>query len=504
MAELLVTGFVVLFVLSVFGVGLYSKRLISSSDEFYGATKLFGAAVITLASMSGIMSAFGFIGGPGLVYKLGTSSLWMTFAAGLGFAMAYWIIGKRVRGMADAADIGTLGDIADERFDSGAIRGMLALVIFLATISYLASQVSGGGYVLAELLGVNQAVAVWLVFGLMIIYVAVGGMASAQLAGAYTGAVMMIGVVGVIFGFFQVAGGMEQMTTTVATAGEVSTGDVAKAFTPRLLDGWGLARDGAPGLLLIWPIVFSIGVMGQPQVLQRMFSIDKPTGLRTVGLVSGVTYAVGSLLWMLIGFVALYMVASGDVAAFANPDLAAFKFVNRLHIVLQMIIYGGLVAAIMSTAAFFMSLASGAIARDLPRAMGMDLSDRRETWLGRVTVVAVGVFAVIFGLYGGHLVAILGTFGWGTYVSGTIPAVVIGLLWKGASREGVTAGLATSLVLNVVLLAYTQMGFSFPIGIDFYFVVIAVAVSVTIFVSYFTNGASGENVPENIKPVFNL
>ncbi|MFB6267690.1 MAG: sodium:proline symporter [Halodesulfurarchaeum sp.] len=504
MVDVLVTGFVVLFVLSVFGVGLYSQRMIESSDQFYGATKLFGAAVITLASMSGIMSAFGFIGGPGLVYKLGTSSLWITFAAGLGFAMAYWMVGKRVRGMADVADIGTLGDIADERFQSGAVRALLAIILFIACWAYLASQVSGGGYVLAQLLGVNQDVAVWLVFGVMIIYVAAGGMASAQLAGAYTGGVMLIGVVGVVIGFLQVTGGMGHMTMTVAQAGEVSAADITKAFTPKLLNGWGLAKGGAPGLLLIWPIVFSIGVMGQPQVLQRMFSIDKPEGLRTVGLVSGVTYAVGSLLWMLIGFVALYMVASGDVAPFANPDLAAFKFVNQLHIALQMIIYAGLVAAIMSTAAFFMSVASGAIARDLMRAGGWEPSERRETWLGRITVVVVGVGAVIFGLYGGHLVAILGTFGWGTFVSGTIPAVVIGMLWKDASREGVTAGLLTALVLNVVLLAATQLGYSFPIGMDFYFIVISASIVVSVFVSLVTDGASGENVPEHVKPIFDL
>ncbi|OAQ51280.1 hypothetical protein HTG_18695 [Natrinema mahii] len=504
MSNVLVPGFVAVFIFSVFAVGLYSQRLIDSSDEFYGATKMFGAAVITLASMSGIMSAFGFIGGPGLVYQMGTSSLWMTFASGLGFAMAYWIVGKRVRGMADVANIGTLGDIADERFNSGAIRGILAVILFIACWAYLASQVAGGGYVLSVILGISMETAVWLVFGLIIVYVAVGGMASAQLAGAYTGAVMLIGVVGVVVGFFQIAGGMGNTTMTVVEAGELTGADVTKAFTPQMLDGWGLAEGSAPGLLLIWPIVFSIGVMGQPQVLQRMFSIDDPKGLRTVGLVSGVTYAVGSILWLLIGLVALYLVASGTIEPLADPDMAAFEFVERLHVALQMIIYAGLVAAIMSTAAFFLSVASGAIARDLVRAMGWEFSERRETWLGRVAVLVVGVGAVIFGLYGGHLVAILGTFGWGTFVSGTIPAVVVGLLWKDASREGVTAGLAAALLLNVTLLAATQLGYSFPIGMDFYFIAIAVSISVTIFVSYLTDGASGENVPEHVKPIFKL
>ncbi|WP_283241369.1 hypothetical protein [Haloterrigena sp. H1] len=246
MNDVLVPGFVALFILSVFAVGLYSQRLIDSSDEFYGATKMFGAAVITLASMSGIMSAFGFIGGPGLVYQMGTSSLWMTFASGLGFAMAYWIVGKRVRGMADVANIGTLGDIADERFNSGAIRGILSVILFIACWAYLASQVAGGGYVLSVILGVSMETAVWLVFGLIIVYVAVGGMASAQLAGAYTGAVMLIGVVGVIVGFFQIAGGMENTTMTVVEAGELTGEDVTKAFTPRCLMAGGSLKALPP------------------------------------------------------------------------------------------------------------------------------------------------------------------------------------------------------------------------------------------------------------------
>lgn len=513
MVDVLVTGFVVVFVLSVFAVGLYSERLIDDADEFYGATKLFGAAVITLASMSGIMSAFGFIGGPGLVFSMGTSSLWLTFSAGIGFAMAYWIIGKRVRAFADVADIGTLGDIAEERFQSPAARGLLAIILFIACWAYLASQVAGGGYVLNELLGIGVAPSVWLVFGVMIIYVAVGGMASAQLAGAYTGAVMLVGVVGIVIGFFQVTGGMVDVTTTVANAPEITVGDVSKTFTPKLMSGYGVAEGSAPGLFLGWILIFSLGVMGQPQVLQRMFSIEKPEGLRTVGLVSGVTYAVGSLLWMLVGLVALYMVAGGVVTGDAlssllsNPDLAVFEFVNRLHIVLQMVIYGGLVAAIMSTAAFFMSIASGAIARDVPLALGIEMSGSRETWLGRAAVFVVGVGSVLFGLYGGELVAILGTFGWGTFVSGTFPPIVIGLLWKEASREGAVAGLVTALLLNVVLLGADQLGYAYPgsgIGIPFYFTVIATSVVVTIFVSWFTNGASGDNLPEHIEPIYDL
>lgn len=504
MVQLAETAFVIGFMIVTFLIGVYASRKVKTSAEYFGATKMFGSVVILLASFAAIMSAFGFVGGPGLVYNLGTSSLLITFAAGFGFALAYFVIGKRVRAMAELRDIGTLPDIVERRFRSPKARGMLAIILFIACWAYLGSQISGGGYVLAELLGLGRTLSVVAVFGIIIAYVAIGGMAANQLADAFNGAFMLVGVVGAVIGFFFITGGMENVTHMTATAGEISLQDVTKIFTPHMLDGWGLAKPGAVGLLVAWPVAFGIGLVGQPQVLQRMIGIDKPDGIRTVGLVSGLSYATASLLWMLLGLGALYIVGTQVIAPFANPDLAVFKVMAQLSTPIRAIIFAGLVGAVMSTASLFMIVASGAVARDIPRAFGATLSDSAETWLGRLATIVIGIGAIVFGLYGGELVAILGTFGWGTFISGTFPAVIVGLLWKGASKEGVEAGLFTAIVLNVVLLAGSQMGVTYPHGLPFYFIVISVVLTVQVVVSYMTDTASDEDIPERVKPVFEV
>jgi Na+/proline symporter len=80
------------------------------------------------------------------------------------------------------------------------------------------------------------------------------------------------------------------------------------------------------------------------------------------------------------------------------------------------------------------------------------------------------------------MVAILGTFGWGTLMSATFPVFIIGLLWDRANEAGVMTGMAASLVLNLLSLT----SFKWPGGMPGYFYIIAISVSLTVFVSLMT------------------
>jgi Na+/proline symporter len=70
--------------------------------------------VLGLATFSTAMSGFGFIGGPGLVYRLGTTSLWMTFAAALGIPLSFLLAGRRLHALA-GSDVLTLPDAVHKR-----------------------------------------------------------------------------------------------------------------------------------------------------------------------------------------------------------------------------------------------------------------------------------------------------------------------------------------------------------------------------------------------------
>ncbi|MCP4950074.1 MAG: sodium:proline symporter, partial [Aestuariibacter sp.] len=80
---------------------------------------------------------------------------------------------------------------------------------------------------------------------------------------------------------------------------------------------------------------------------------------------------------------------------------------------------------------------------------------------------------------------------------------VIGLLWKRCSREGVISGLVVALIANIVLTILRRTGV-WALPYYDYMLGIILSTSVTIYVSLFTSGAAGDNLPEEIKPIFKL
>ena len=90
------------------------------------------------------------------------------------------------------------------------------------------------------------------------------------------------------------------------------------------------------------------------------------------------------------------------------------------------------------------------------------------------------------------MVAILGTYGFGTLAAATFPIFIIGLLWKGASSRGVMLGMLTALVSTIggvsieLLKKFDLSGFDWPGGVPWYVFVMAASVVVTIFASLFT------------------
>ena len=80
MSDPVIVGVVIAYFILTFGIGVYAVRRIKTPEHYFGAHRLFGPIVTSIAAFAAIMSGFGFVGGPGLVYKLGATSLWITLS----------------------------------------------------------------------------------------------------------------------------------------------------------------------------------------------------------------------------------------------------------------------------------------------------------------------------------------------------------------------------------------------------------------------------------------
>ncbi|HOX33045.1 MAG TPA: hypothetical protein PLB91_11990 [Spirochaetales bacterium] len=501
-AKILIVGFSFATIVVSFLIGVWAKKKADTAQAFFGGTALFGPVVVGLSTMAAVASAFAVIGIPGIIYATGNPmTFWMLSSAA--FGMAYIILGKKVRAMAELGPVSSLGDISDLRFDkSRYIKAVMSLVLFLGCIAYLAAQIKGVSEMFAHILGWNYYVTGFLIFGVLIAYMIIGGEAGGIMTQAFQGLIMAVASVIIIVGFFVVTGGFGKVLEAAAAAGTLTNGPVTKKLSADFLNAWGVLPGQVSMVYMLIPI---LGTVGQPQVLTRMYALKNPRDMPRLGLWAAVSHAFVGFLAVVMGFGAIYLVATGKVPPLAKADTAAFVYADSLGAWAQLLFYATALAAAMSSASMFLSLSAGIIAKDLPEALGMRKpSDKEQISRFRVMMGVLGVISVAVALTNDSMVAILGTFGWGTLMSATFPVFVLGLLWKGASKEGVACGISVALVLNILCFALVQQKFKFPGGMPWYFNVIVASIVVTILVSLFTKGAAGKNLDKAVEKVIEL
>lgn len=501
----LIVGFAFLMLVVSFLIGWAAKKKAKDSQAFFGGTALFGPLTISFSTVAAVASAFAVVGVPGLVYSFGnTMNLWMLSSCA--FAMAYMTIGKKIRAMAEVAPIASLGDISDARYDNHkGIKALLSVTIFMGAIAYLASQISATSALFAHLLGWEPIVAGLIIFGVLTAYTSLSGEVGGVLTQAFQGFVMVLAGLLMIFAFYSITGGFEAVVSVVSNAGTV-TGmvegvEVTKAFTPNAMNGWG----ALPGVIaMAWVIIPIIGTMGQPQVLTRMYALKDPHAMPKLGLYAALGHMVVGFFAITMGYAAMYLVGIGDIAPLAKADTAIFAVADYVGVYAQLFVYAAILAASMSTASMFLTLSSNIISRDLPSALNMKLEPKKQMNVARIMTFVIGIIAIFFALYSGEAVAILGTFGWGTLMSATFPVFIIGLLWKGASSQGVFVGLIFALLGNIAGLVLNFTSFKWPGGMPWYVNIIALSIVSTIVVSLFTKGSSHENLNPKVDAVIDL
>ncbi|MEM3449471.1 MAG: sodium/proline symporter, partial [Nitrososphaerota archaeon] len=157
-------------------------------------------------------------------------------------------------------------------------------------------------------------------------------------------------------------------------------------------------------------------------------------------------------------------------------------------------------AAIMSTSSAFLSIGVAAIVRDLTKAVGKELMRDAQIRWGRVVTILLTIVALVFGYFGGYLVAILGALGWGYFACAIVPIIGLGLNWKRATKEGAIAALLTGLTLNIAFLILEKgVGWKMPYGIPSYGIALLITLVVMILVSLLTKTASEEDIEKEIK-----
>ena len=466
------------------GVGVWALRRTTSTRDFFMAGRDLGILVTGLAIFSSQMSGFGFVGGPGLVYRMGLSSSWMTVIAPLAFSCSFYLLATRLRMVAELRDTISLPDAVAARYGSEQARLLTAIAILLGVVGYLGTQILAMATVLRDVLNnvsfvpeVSLAACMAIACAVLVFYCVTGGILASVYTDLVQGGIMIVAAVFVFVAALNaVDGGLSGLVTTLI------------ADDPEAVSPWGtLGMLGS----LSWFLVFVLGSAGQPHVITKFMMNRRVEDARRTLPVSAAGYVLCSLLWLGIGLAMRALVVQGGHPELANPDEAAPQFL-QFHAgpLLAGIVFAGLFAAIMSTADSFLNLGAAAVVHDIPRALtGRSLSN--ELFWARVATVGLAVGSAVFVLQSRQdLVALLGAFGWGTFAAALVPAVAIGFNWKRATAAAANVAIASSLLVNFGIELF---GVALPYGINGGFV--ALLLSMTLFF-----GISLASPPPRIDP----
>lgn len=433
-----VLGWVLAYLLLTIVVGGWAARYTRTQSDFFLAGQRLGLLVTGVTTMSAAFSGVVFLGGPGLMYRLGVGSLFICLPIGVTAGMLCWLVAKRLRLLAAVDGVLTIPDAVRLRYRSRTAGGAAAVAVLLGSVGYLAAQLLALGVVLQAVFSLDLLLGVGL--GLLIVgsYSAAGGMVAGVWTDLAQGTVMLVAAVGVWLAALSSGGGMRAIVETVAAS---------ESFGAPFVDPLGNQSAVAAASLFL---VFAVGTLGQPQMLHKFMMIRDVRLLRWLPLVLGGSQAVCLLIWLGLGLAVPALVAAGTIPPLEVPDQAAMTFLlHQAPPALAGLALAGVLAAIMSTADSFLNIAAGALVRDLPQAFGR----RPATGLGRLRL-AVLVLALAAGLLAvgyGDLIALLGTFAFGTFAAALAPALAVGLNWERVTATAATASITTGIVTAVGL-----------------------------------------------------
>jgi Na+/proline symporter len=403
--------------------------------------------------------------------------------------MGAWVLAKRMRLLGEVRGLITVPDAIGARYRSPAAQGLAGVSILIAVVGYMATNLLALGLVIDAVFGTGLGVGVWLGTLVVLAYSASGGILAGVYTDVFQGSVMAVASALVFAYALQAGGGLASMSQSILAA------------DPEFLAPWGKLP---PSAAFSYFFVFGIGSLGQPHVVHKFYMLRDPRKLKWFPLVMTGALIVALLLYFAVGVAVKALVVRGQLAPLLRADDATPTFLLRFTPpVLAAVVFAGVAAAIMSTVNSFMSIGAAAITRDIPTAFGRRVTD--ELRWGRIWTVVISLASALVAQLSGSLVAFLGIFGWGLFASTLVPALAIGLNWRGGTREGAVASITTGLAVTLVCetLAYFKL-YTLPAGVAIAGAALVLSTLVFLGVSRLTRHGAGARIDADVRLVMEV
>lgn len=434
----------VMYGLIMLGIGVLTymrnRKIHDSLDEYYLGGRGLSMIVLFFTFYATQYSGNTIVGYAPTAYRAGFAWIQsipfmiLVIAGYLLFAPRLYVQSRKYR-------LITPADWLEKRFRSKAVTIIGSLLMLYALGNYLLEQLVAIGHGVAGLTGgtVPYQLAVVFFIVIMLIYGWLGGMRSVAYTDTMQGIALLVGVFLLLIGSVFYFGGLP------------TAADYMQVYAPEKLgvpDSEGIAQWFSLLLLVM------IGVAVYPHAIQRIFSARSEQTLKQ---------SLIRMAWMPFITTGVVLVV-GLIGISAFPDLNTQQseqlvgmMANAIaakHVVFywaMVLLFGGIIAAIISTADSVLLTFSSIISRDLyGRYIRPDASEKKQILVGKIFgVIAVGILLLIAWFPPGTLYQIF-VLKMEVLVQ-IAPAFMLGLYWKRLQSHAVCAGMISGTLLAAYL-----------------------------------------------------
>ena len=448
---------IILYFVSIVGVGLYYSKKIESSESYVVADRSLTTKIMVGTTVATCMGSGAVLADVGFVHDTGIAAFVVIATFNVGW-IALILMSRKLR----ASGCSTLPDFLGKSYGQStkAIAGVVTLVAMIAST---AAQIAAAGTIMETLGLTTKTVGIFIGFAVIMLITVFGGLYSVAVTDAVQAVLLTLGI-GIIL----------PVVAYVKSGGMGAVLDNVRAANPSLLSIGSISVLEIVGYIF----VYMLNAGSHAGYSQRiMASVDEKTAVRG-SIISNVITLVMSLLITFVGLAAYTLVPGIENAEMVVPVLIARLFPP----VVKGLLMASLIALVISTADSFLLLLGTTCANDIYRIFRPQTDADQVLKLARIFTVAGGCVSLALALSGGSIFTLMrsggAAYGAGMFVplvcacfirnirarainSGMVLGCFVTLLWNALLKSrtginGVLVGAALCVLTIVIVTAFTK------------------------------------------------
>lgn len=424
--------FVVLYLLLSLGIGVYASMRVHTSRDFVVAGRNLPMPVVTATVFATWFGAETVLGTSAVFVQEGLGGV---VADPFGASLCLILAGLFFAPLLYRMNLLTIGDFYRIRFNP-AVELIMTVCIMISYLGWVAAQVTALGLVFNVVTNdaITQQAGMFIGVAIVLAYTMFGGMWSVALLDFVQMSVIMAGLLLIAVLISGDAGGVGHVVSHARVAGKL-----------QLLPSGGLE---------VWIPFFGalltmmLGSIPQQDVFQRMTSA-KTEKIAVRGTV------LGGVLYFAFAFVPMFLAYSATLIdpKFFNalietdPQLVLPSLImNHTPMIAQVLFFGALLSAIMSTASATLLAPSVMFTENILKHIALkNMSDRQMLRTMRIIVLTFGCLVLWFALNSESSIFHMVENAYKVTLVGAFVPLAFGLYWKRANNQGALLSIALGL-----------------------------------------------------------